>query len=227
MSFAPPLLRRVATTSKRCAARYPKLGFALYATSLQYFVVQVVVAYRWSPPYSLSANTISDLGNTVCGRFNDRAICSPLHQLMNLSFVTLGVTMVAGSLLINFCLPARRGTTRGLSAMSIAGIGVLLVGLFPENTVSALHGFGASLPFTVGNVAVVSLGFTLPLSRPFRYFSIFAGSVSLVALVFYVGNHDWGLGEGGMERVVAYPQTVWLVVIGIYFLLTSRMKELT
>lgn len=198
--------------------RYPRLGYFLYAVSLQYFVVQVVVASRWSPAYNLRANTISDLGNTVCGRFNGRPVCSPLHSLMNLSFGTLGVTMVVGSLLINFCVPARRGTRRGLSAMSVAGSGVLLVGVFPENTVSALHGIAAALPFTVGNIAVVGLGLTLPLPRLLRVFSVLAGSAALVALVCYASNQDWGLGEGGIERVVAYPQTLWLVVVGMYFI---------
>ena len=158
--------------TQRYALRHPKLGYLLYVTSLQYFVVQVVVASRWSPPYSLRTNTISDLGNTVCDRFNGRPICSPLHSLMNLSFITLGVTMVVGSSLINFCVPARRGTRRGLRAMSVAGLGVLLVGVFPENTVSVLHGIAAALPFTVGNIAVVVLGLTLPLPRVLRLFSV-------------------------------------------------------
>lgn len=218
MARASGLGRLVASVARVSAVRTPKLGFALYASSAQYFVVQVVVASRWSKPYSLTANTISDLGSTTCGRFNGRLVCSPLHELMNLSFLTLGITMVLGSLLVPCTLPARRGIKSGFRLMAVAGFGVFLVGLFPENTVSVLHGIGAALSFTIGNGAVVALGLTLPISRSVRVFSVLAGSVALVALVSYASNHNWGLGQGGMERVVAYPQTLWFVVIGAYFL---------
>lgn len=65
---------------------------------------------RFSPSYSLAHNTISDLGDTTCGIFNGRPICSPLHVLMNISFVVLGLTMVAGSLLVSRTLARNRGT---------------------------------------------------------------------------------------------------------------------
>ena len=207
--------------SQRRRFRFPRLGFVLYMTSTQYFVVQAMVASRWSPPYSLRTNTISDLGNTECGRFSTRAVCSPLHGLMNVSFVVLGTTMAAGSFLIYDFARARHRSGWGFGAMALAGLGVVLVGLFPENTVSALHGIGAALPFTVGNVAVVALALTLPLPRSLQALSVLAGIVALVALVSYTSHHDWGLGAGGIERVVAYPQTVWLVVVGSYFFVKS------
>ena len=212
--------------SQRWSLRYPRLGFVLYMTSAQYFAVQAVVASGWSPPYSLRTNTISDLGNTGCGRFNARPVCSPLHELMNISFLVLGTTMVIGSVLMYYAVPTRRRTRWGFGAMVVAGLGVVLVGQFPENTVSALHGIGAGLPFTVGNVAVVALALTLPLPRSIRVLSVIAGVVALVALVSYTSNHDWGLGQGGIERVVAYPQTVWLVVVGSYFYFLPASKSL-
>lgn len=212
--------------SQRGSLRYPRLGFVLYMTSAQYFAVQAVVASRWSPPYSLRKNTISDLGNTGCGRFNARPVCSPLHDLMNISFVVLGMTMVFGSLFTYCAVPTRQRTKWGFGAMVVAGLGVVLVGLFPENSVSVLHGIGAALPFTVGNVAVVALALALPLPRSIQVLSVTAGVVALAALVSYTSNHDWGLGPGGIERVVAYPQTVWLVVVGAYFYLWPASKSL-
>src|ERR1700722_19315337 len=81
------------------ARSFPRLGPIFYAAGVQYFVVQLLVALRWSPPYSISRNTISDLGNTACGSWNGRYVCSPLHDLMNLSFIVLGITMLLGSVL--------------------------------------------------------------------------------------------------------------------------------
>jgi hypothetical protein len=43
-----------------------------------------------------------------------------------------------------------------------------------------------------------------------------SGLIALIFLVFYATSHFLGFGEGGIERVVAYPQTVWLIVFGIY-----------
>src|SRR5882724_1557857 len=80
--------------------RYPLVGPVFWLLSIQYFIIQVVVAMAWSVPYSLSQNTISDLGNTACGQYGDRHVCSPLHPLMNGSFMIFGVTMIAGSALI-------------------------------------------------------------------------------------------------------------------------------
>ncbi len=99
----------------------------------------------------------------------------------------------------------------------------MLVGLFPENTVSSLHILGAALPFLLGNIGLILLGLVLPLPRFLRWLSIFFGSMALLALVFFMTNQYLGLGIGGMERIVAYPQTIWLIVIGFYLLRNRKV----
>lgn len=196
--------------------RYPLVGPALWMLSLQYFIVQIVVALDWSMPYSLAHNTISDLGNTACAAYAGRFVCSPLSSLMDASFVLLGVTMLAGSSLIYQEFHKNRGAALGFSAMALAGLGTAFVGLFPENSVPALHTLGAALPFLVGNLGIVLLGSVLRLPKLLRLFSLASGGLALVALIFFTTGHYLGLGEGGMERVTAYPQTIWLVTFGIY-----------
>ena len=218
---------RLKNTFRRISAlgdRSPGLGPILYISSLQYFFTQSLVALRWSISYSLRKNTISDLGNTACGGFNDRYICSPLHALMNLSFVVLGLTMIAGSVLIHHALTSTRARSLGFTFMGIGGLGVVVVGIFPENSVSALHGIGSALPFLIGNVGVVVLGFSLEVPLMLRLYTLLTGAVALTALALYVSTHYFGLGEGGIERVVAYPQTVWLILFGAY-LLVNQTRE--
>jgi hypothetical protein len=41
---------------------------------------------------------------------------------------------------------------------------------------------------------------------------------ALLALAAYASSHYLGLGEGGIERVVAYPQTICLAMIGCYLI---------
>jgi hypothetical membrane protein len=202
-------------------ARYPKLGPIVYVSTFQYFLVQYVVSLRWSPAYSLSRNTISDLGNTTCGEFNEKYVCSPLHSLMNVSFVALGVAMIVGSALQHHSHQSSRGRSVGFLAIAIGGVGAVLVGVFPENSVSALHGIGAALPFVVGNVGVLVLGLSLNMPVAFRLYTLATGTVALLSLCFYASGHDLDFGEGGIERWVAYPQTVWLIVLGIYLLVSK------
>ena len=58
----------------------------------------LAIPWRWPRPYNISRNTISDLGNTACGTWKGRYVCSPLHDLMNGSFIALGITMLLGAL---------------------------------------------------------------------------------------------------------------------------------
>lgn len=198
------------------ADRFPLVGPLFWAVSVQYFVTMLVVALDWPTGYSALQNTISDLGNTSCGTYGGRYVCSPLHVWMNASFIVLGVTMVAGAVLIYQEFRKSRGSAWGFGAMAAAGVGTILVGIFAENTNSSLHEFGSMLPFVIGNVGLVVLGKTLDIPRRFRQYTIASGVVSLAALVLFVSGMYLGLGRGGMERVVAFPQTIWLIVFGLY-----------
>jgi hypothetical membrane protein len=206
--------------------RFPWVGPALWMVSFQYYLAQIIAARAWTTPYSLSRNTISDLGNTVCGLYNGRAVCSPLHALMNASFICLGITMTIGAVLIFHEFRESRGTRIGFGSMALAGIGTILVGIFAENEIIALHIIGATLPFVIGNLGIAILGFSLSLPRWLRTYTIVTGVLSLVAVVLW-GQHIYlGLGVGGMERVVAYPQTIWLIVFGMYVSM-NRATEMT
>lgn len=143
-------------------------------------------------------------------------ICSPLHPLMNLSFFVLGLTMIIGSALLGRRYKNFGSTIGGFSLFAIGGFGVLLVGLFPENTIPAFHGIGAALPFLIGNVGLVVIAIHVGVPTYLRIYTALSGAVALVALSLYATGHFVDLGEGGIERVVAYPQTIWMIVLGIY-----------
>ncbi len=197
----------------------PLAGPLCWIASIQYFIVQIIVARAWQVAYSLGRNPISDLGNTVCGDYGARYVCSPLHGWMNLSFIVLGITMIAGSVLI---YQAYRQSATGFGLMALAGLGTLLVGAFPENTVAVWHELGAALPFLLGNLALVILGLRLAMPRPLRLYTIASGCIALLALVLFLSHHYLGLGIGGMERLVAYPQTLWLIIFGLYALIYNK-----
>lgn len=210
--------------------RYPLVGPAFWIASIQFFITQLIVAMAWATHYSTLQNTISDLGNTACGAYSDRYACSPLHTWMNASFITLGITMAIGSVLIYHEFKKTWGSAIGFGFMALAGIGTVLVGLFPENTVSFVHVSGAFLIFFIGNLALLILGLSLDISRPFRIYTLLSGVISLGASLLFVTHSYLGIGIGGMERLAAHPQTIWLTVFGIYmsrnhFRAVSQMKH--
>ncbi len=207
-------MRRVAVFTNQ----YPFVGPIVWILSIQYFLAQLVAAAAWtSPAYSWTRNVISDLGNTACGPYADRVVCSPQHSLMNGSFIMLGLTMALGSLLIYQMFQRSRSSLIGFSMMAAAGVGAILVGAFPENTVSSLHAIGAFLALGVGNVAMIILSLALrQVRRGFRIYTLISGVVATAAFVLFVFGIYLGFGAGGMERLAGYPQTLWLIVLGIY-----------
>jgi hypothetical membrane protein len=200
-------------------------GAFFWVLSIQYYIVQISVALAWHaiPQYSWAKNTISDLGNTNCGAYGSRLVCSPLHPLMNVSFLVLGLTMIYGAFFLRKSVEKSRTASTGFCCMAVAGIGTILVGLFPENTVSIMHILGAALPFTLGNLSMILIGVSMKkLWVPMRTYTVFSGLLGLVALIFFMTHHYAGLGIGGMERLVSYPQSIWMIIFGGYILVKKQ-----
>lgn len=197
--------------------KYPLIGPLVWILSVQYFITQFIVANAWNTAYSWRLNVISDLGNTACGQYAGRYVCSPDYVLMNGSFLMLGFTMALGSLLIYQEFKESRASLVGFSMMALAGFGTFLVGLFPEDTIKQMHGLGAFLALFIGNLSLVILALALGRVRnSFRLYTFISGVVSIAAFVLFVSGIYLGLGQGGMERLVSYPQTLWLILFGIY-----------
>ncbi len=208
----------------RPTASVVRSGAIAWVLAAQFFITQVVVATAWLRHFSLRTDYISDLGNTVCAvsfANSERAVCSPWHLAMNMSFMVLGVTMIIGAVLTRDAFPP--GWVRELAVLlfSLAGIGVFIVGVYPENIDNARHVLGAGLNFVSGNIALIVFGLALaqrPTHGGLKTFSIFAGTVGLLATLLFVSGNYLGIGLGGMERVAAYPMTVWQIVAGVAFL---------
>ena len=207
-------------------ARSEFVGGLLWVSSIQYFIVQLIVIAAWTVPHSFANNFISDLGNTECGTYAGLAVCSPLHLLMNISFVAFGITMAVGSLLLARKFSQTRLSRLAFGLMILSGIGTVLVGLFPENTINELHMTGAVLGLGVGNLSVLLLGIALKDIHPIlRAYTVGSGLLSLMAFALFAGELYLGIGRGGMERLISYPFTVWMISFGVYVLVT-RVRSL-
>jgi hypothetical membrane protein len=189
-----------------------KLGAVLWIFCLQYFVAEAITVSGWQGVYSLRFNYISDLGAVGCSP----TICSPLHGLMNGSFLLQGALIVGGAALLwrRFAVRPLSGLAMGLIGAS--GIGVFLVGLAPENVLPPVHYFGAVENFLCCHLGISTMGVSL-LRRGAPWIggvSLGVGLVGLTGLGLLGAGEYLGLGVGVVERIVAYPFPLWLAAMG-------------
>lgn len=231
---------RSAPTSARAVAFIPDtastrqyIGAWSVLSVPQYFVAETAVIQAWagSQPYDRRTGYISDLGAVHCGIYDGRDVCSPLHWLMNASFVVQGLGMFLGALLLSsglLCVAARAGARiqpgrrkPWLAAVWVriltgaAGAGTMIVGLVPEDAGSFLHFTGAVMYFLGGAGALILLGALWLRQTPLGWFVLVCGLVSFAALV--TGGLTWmDVPEPGtLERLMGYPVTVGVAAAGL------------
>lgn len=183
----------------------PWLGAGWWALCFQFFVAEQIARLRWPGQYSMQMNWISDLG----------AANSPLHWVMNSSFVLQGVLISVGALLMRRLFPAKWTYRLALVLFLFSGVGVFVVGLVPEDRVAMVHRLAAVVHLLAGNLAMILIGVAMIADAArtrFRgWIALLAGLLGLTALALV------GLGEkdvGTFERLAAYPLTLWLTGTG-------------
>jgi hypothetical membrane protein len=197
------------------------LGAACWALSVAFFVDQAIVQAATTRPFSLATNYISDLGSTACGPAAAGPhvdVCSPLHGLMNGTFIVVGLLHTIGAIATRRAWPRRPPATAGLVLLAIAGTGLTVAGLAPENVDLGLHTLGALYGIVCLNAAMVLLGGAL--LRAVRWLGILAvaaGIAGLAAFVLFIGSGSGG-PVGITERVAVYPADVAIIVIGVFLL---------
>jgi hypothetical membrane protein len=183
----------------------PWLGAGWWALCFQFFVAEQIARMRWPGHYSMTGNWISDLGTAN----------SPLHWIMNGSFVVQGVLISVGAILMRRLFPAKASYRVALLLFLVSGVGVLVVGLVPEDSNAQVHRVAALAHLLAGNLAMILIGVAMLAGAArvrFRgVITLLAGLLGLTALVLL------GLGEkdvGTFERMAAYPLTLWLTWMG-------------
>ena len=230
----PTALRRVdrPLRVKVFTDRYDWLGPAIVVLSAWYFAAQVLVAWVFRPPYNVFDNAISDLGATVCRTtFGNPHIaydfCSPRWPLMDITIGVLGAALLVGGLLIftefRFSQERREQWAAffGFVFLSIGGLGAILVACVPENLNTwNLHTVGTATTIAAGQLGILILGFVLR-SIPdwLRQFMIVTSLVVLLGGIAYAAHSPhqaFGFGGGALERIIQYPQALWLILFGFY-----------
>jgi hypothetical membrane protein len=183
-------------------SRYRWGGLA-WVLTLQFFVVETIAALRFGG-YSYRNDTISDLGTAV----------SPARWAMNGSFIVQGLLMVAGALLLGPGLSGNGGRLARV-LLTVSGIGVLLVGVFPSDGNGTVHGIVAGAHLMGGAIGLVALAYGVrPRSEELGTTLAVLGLVGIIGTIFFGSAVFLFLGEGGMERVAAYVLPLGLAAAG-------------
>jgi hypothetical membrane protein len=184
--------------------RGSRIGAGLWACCFQFFVAEQITRLGWPGHYSFAQNYISDLGS---GR-------SPLHGVMNASFILQGFLIFFGASLVQRLYPSASLYRLGLALIAAAGAGVLVVGVFPEDVRVRIHSLGAVENFLAGNLGMILLGLA---NIRKNWIALAAGSVGMLATLSLIFNG--GGPTGTVERLAAYPLPLWLTWTGavLYF----------
>lgn len=181
----------------------------LFAAGTQ-FLICLIIAEALYPDYNVSTNSISDLGatcNSIC------AIHQPSAFIFNSSVFVLGILALIGSYAMysRYTLPA--------VLMMIGSIGAMGVGVFTETT-RTLHLVFSGIAFLFTGLSAIT---SYRLSKfPMSYFSIILGVMVLLPLIVYASGTFFGsghtLGQGELERLIAYPAVIWVIGIGSHLI---------
>jgi hypothetical membrane protein len=189
---------------------------------LAYFLGQVIAQSASRAPYSVREQTISELGVTTRGTFTNpitkvsHHIDSPLHVVMNASFVLFGVGVLLGVwLIIRPLWPGRRLRKVGLVLVGLCGLALVLAGFAPGDVRPTLHYIAGGFQFPAQNIGMILLGLAAIRTRPsLGWFTLLCGLVGMAGLIFQGTPPHVGLGYGGWQRVAGYPFAIWNITIG-------------
>jgi hypothetical membrane protein len=128
--------------------------------------------------YSVSSNYISDLGATCRG---STCTIPPSGYLFDGSLVVLGLSVLVAAYFLHRAFHLMPASV----LFVLVGVGAAGAGIFPETAGIAHHIFTLIGFLSAGLAALVSARLA---KKPMFYVSIILGLITLVALVFYVGD---------------------------------------
>ncbi len=159
--------------------------------------------------YNTFTNTISDLGGTV----PPNSYMVQPNRAIFIAMMAVAGALVLVSTYLSWPSIARRRISIGLLVFGVSLVGLAV---FPGN-VPTWHPWIALTCFMAGSItAIMSRKVLHP---PVTYFAVALGVIAVVATFVGLesfegtGPQEW-IGLGGVERWIAYPVLMWLVMFG-------------
>lgn len=165
------------------------------------FSMAILVTEALRTSYSMNADSISSLGIGSNG------------EIFYYSILLMGALVIASGIIL------LSGTKKEAwhASLILVGIGAFGVGIFPYLVdYPALHGYFAFTAFIFGGITALLFG--AHKGTPLRIFSPLVGVLVLASIFLYASNRLYGLGPGGMERMIVYPTLFWALAISGYLM---------
>jgi hypothetical membrane protein len=180
-----------------------RLGGLLFFVGGAQFLLLTTLAESLYPNYSVRNNFLSDLG-----------VVEPSGTVWNTSIFLSGLLFLIGAYLLfrSFGRPQRLA----LAMYVLAGVGAMATGLLNENAFPDLHQIVSLIAFIFGGISAI-VTYRL-VQVPFKYVSPLLGAFTLVSLVLLIARFRQQFGNGLMERLVAFPEIIWLMAFGGYLM---------
>jgi hypothetical membrane protein len=198
-------------TSDHADRRRPLAGLLLTITGIGIVMSTITneALYPAERAYSTNANTISDLGGTLPP---NSFMVQPNRAIFIVTMAVAGALVLASTYLLRGALRRRRM----LVAMGAMGVGLVGIAIFPGN-VAGWHPLFSLLAFVGGSAATIMS--RKELDQPAGSVALALGVIALVATVLGLDPfaETWpqtAIGIGGVERWIAYPVLLWMVLCG-------------
>ena len=160
------------------------------------FSIAILITETLNPAYSLNLDSISSLG------------IAPHGYIFYYSILLMGaLVVIAGIILLS-------GKKRQAwhASIILVGLGAFGVGIFPYIiNYPILHGYFAFTAFIFGGITAILFG--AQKGTPLRALSPIVGVFILVSIFLYATGRLYGLGPGGMERMIVYPTLFWALAL--------------
>jgi len=179
-------------------------GLLVFVGGVQ-FVLAVIISEATYSGYSVGKQVMSDLGNwSLDGNY---------AAIFNVSIILLGILGIVSTYFIQRAFKNRTFTIL-VALISISAVGV---GVVAENVFLPVHDiFALVLWVSAALAAFMSYKFE---KSPLSYVSVVLGAVIVVAVFFFsLTDVHFGLGLGGLQRMINYPILLWLIGFGAYLI---------
>ncbi len=159
------------------------------------FSMAILVSEALRPSYSLNKYSISSLGIGLNG------------QIFYYSILIMGALIILAGII----LLSGKKKEAWHATLILVGIGAFGVGIFPYLINYPLHSYFAFIAFIFGGITALLFG--THRGTPLRIFSPIIGIIVLISIFLYATGRMYGLGPGGMERMIVYPTLFWALAM--------------
>jgi hypothetical membrane protein len=186
----------------------------LLALAAGQFLVLLMLGESIAPGYSMHENAISDLGTIA-----------ETELMFNASLFLLGLLNLVTGLILYKVLSSKVV----LIVFALGSIGAMGAGLVPLDNPTGVHGLFALFAFVFINLEAVVAGRLA--KSPLDKISIALGILGLIFVPLMImvdsGSLDVSssIGHGGVERMIAYPCLIWMMVFGGYLIASPALKN--